>query len=119
MVADYRKCRDLIGLVPQEITLEPFENVLNTVKFSRGLFGKPANSDYIETVSKFRAIDITITKRTVDQDTTGAYVSNTSTCWSPRQQIRAFNFLILPSGYRFRRKAQVEPIIAMFFSIGS
>lgn len=50
VAADYRKCRNLIGLVPQEITLEPFESVLNTVKFSRGLFGKPSNADYIETV---------------------------------------------------------------------
>ena len=37
---DYRAARSLIGLVPQEITLEPFEPVINTVRFSRGLFGK-------------------------------------------------------------------------------
>ena len=37
---DYRKTRSLIGLVPQELVLEAFETVLNTVRFSRGLFGK-------------------------------------------------------------------------------
>ncbi len=45
---DYRKSRSLIGLVPQEITIEPFETVINAVSFSRGLFGKPKNSAYIE-----------------------------------------------------------------------
>ena len=45
---DYRKSRSLLGLVPQEITSEPFETVMNAVSFSRGLFGKPKNSAYIE-----------------------------------------------------------------------
>lgn len=36
---DYRKTRGLIGLVPQEITIEPFPTVKNSLKFSRGLFG--------------------------------------------------------------------------------
>ncbi|ETA51100.2 multidrug ABC transporter ATP-binding protein [Rhodobacteraceae bacterium PD-2] len=40
VVTDYRAARNLIGLVPQEINLEPFEKVCNTVRFSRGLFGK-------------------------------------------------------------------------------
>ena len=40
---EYRKARSLIGLVPQEITLEPFEPVINTIRFSRGLFGKAAD----------------------------------------------------------------------------
>ncbi|MEL7099204.1 MAG: ABC transporter ATP-binding protein [Pseudomonadota bacterium] len=40
-VTDFRAARRLIGLVPQEISLEPFEKVINTVRFSRGLFGKP------------------------------------------------------------------------------
>ena len=35
VVKDYRAARQLIGLVPQEITLEPFEFVKNTVRFSR------------------------------------------------------------------------------------
>ena len=38
--SNYRLARSLIGLVPQEIALEPFEKVINTVRFSRGLFGK-------------------------------------------------------------------------------
>ncbi|MEO0487053.1 MAG: ABC transporter ATP-binding protein [Pseudomonadota bacterium] len=46
-IADYRQARALIGLVPQEINLEPFEKVVNTVSFSRGLFGKKPNPDYI------------------------------------------------------------------------
>ena len=35
---DYRKVRAMIGFVPQEIALEPFETVINSVRFSRGLF---------------------------------------------------------------------------------
>jgi ABC-2 type transport system ATP-binding protein len=45
---DYRAARDLIGLVPQEVSLEPFETVMNTVSFSRGLFGKPRNDAFIQ-----------------------------------------------------------------------
>jgi len=46
--ADYRAARAMIGLVPQEIALEPFEKVINTVRFSRGLFGKPHDEAVIE-----------------------------------------------------------------------
>ena len=49
---DYRNSRSLIGLVPQEITIEPFEKVKNAVSFTRGLFGKAANSPYIEQLLK-------------------------------------------------------------------
>ena len=45
---DYRAARSLIGLVPQEVALEPFEKVINTVRFSRGLFGKPRDDALIE-----------------------------------------------------------------------
>jgi ABC-2 type transport system ATP-binding protein len=48
VVADYRAARDLIGLVPQELTLEPFEKVINTVRLSRGLFGRPRDDAYLE-----------------------------------------------------------------------
>ncbi len=48
--SQYREARKLIGLVPQEITLEPFEKVINTIRFSRGLFGKTRNDDYVEKV---------------------------------------------------------------------
>jgi ABC-2 type transport system ATP-binding protein len=47
---DYRAARSLIGLVPQEITLEPFEKVISTVSFSRGLFGKKRDDAFVETI---------------------------------------------------------------------
>ena len=52
IVSDYRAARRLVGLVPQEVALEPFEKVINTVKFSRGLFGFAPNKPYIESVLK-------------------------------------------------------------------
>ncbi|EPX80656.1 ABC transporter ATP-binding protein [Litoreibacter arenae] len=48
IVDDFRAARRLIGLVPQEIALEPFEKVINSVRFSRGLFGKPRDDAHIE-----------------------------------------------------------------------
>ncbi|MGR3837393.1 MAG: ABC transporter ATP-binding protein [Cognatishimia sp.] len=48
--ADFRAARAMIGLVPQEVNLEPFETVLNTVKFSRGLFGKRWDAAYVEKI---------------------------------------------------------------------
>jgi ABC-2 type transport system ATP-binding protein len=45
---DYRVARSKIGLVPQEIALDIFATVWNTVSFSRGLFGRPANPAYVE-----------------------------------------------------------------------
>lgn len=50
IAADYRAARSMIGLVPQEIMLEPFEKVISTVRFSRGLFGKPRNDALIERI---------------------------------------------------------------------
>ncbi|MEZ2328912.1 ABC transporter ATP-binding protein [Mesorhizobium sp. RCC_202] len=47
---DYRAARALIGLVPQELTIDAFESVWRTVNYSRGLFGKPANPDFVEKV---------------------------------------------------------------------
>ncbi|HBB83042.1 MAG TPA: multidrug ABC transporter ATP-binding protein [Sulfitobacter sp.] len=47
---DFRAARSMIGLVPQEISLEPFERVLNTVRFSRGLFGRPADEAVLEKI---------------------------------------------------------------------
>jgi ABC-2 type transport system ATP-binding protein len=52
IVADYRAARSRIGLVPQELTTDAFESVWNTVSFSRGLFGKPADPAHIERVLK-------------------------------------------------------------------
>ncbi len=51
-VADYRGSRSKIGLVPQELTTDAFETVWDTVTFSRGLFGKPANPALVEQVLK-------------------------------------------------------------------
>ena len=50
IVTEFRAARTRIGLVPQEICTDSFESVLNTVTFSRGLFGKPANPAFIEQV---------------------------------------------------------------------
>jgi ABC-2 type transport system ATP-binding protein len=52
IVADYRAARSMIGLVPQELTIDMFETVWNTVSFSRGLFGKWPNPAHIEKVLK-------------------------------------------------------------------
>ena len=48
IVADYRRTRSMIGLVPQELTLGAFDTVWNTLCFSRGLFGKKPNPAYLE-----------------------------------------------------------------------
>ena len=52
IVDDYRITRNLIGLVPQELTLGAFDTVWNTVNFSRGLFGKKADAAYLEQLLK-------------------------------------------------------------------
>ena len=52
IIKDYRAARSLIGLVPQELTTDAFETVWATVSFSRGLFGKRSNPDYIGKVLK-------------------------------------------------------------------
>ncbi|MFZ5668080.1 MAG: ABC transporter ATP-binding protein [Pseudomonadota bacterium] len=50
IVRDYRAARAKIGLVPQELHTDAFETVRATVAFSRGLFGKPPDPAYLETV---------------------------------------------------------------------
>jgi ABC-2 type transport system ATP-binding protein len=50
IIADYRAARSMVGLVPQELHTDAFETVWATVTFSRGLFGKPRNPDYVEKV---------------------------------------------------------------------
>jgi len=52
IVREPRAARELIGLVPQELAITPFESVGQTVAFSRGLFGRPANAAFIEKVLK-------------------------------------------------------------------
>ncbi len=47
---DYRAARQRIGLVPQELSTDMFETVQDTVSYSRGLFGKAPDPDYIEKI---------------------------------------------------------------------
>ena len=48
VVTDYRASRAMIGLVPQEIAMEPFSSVIDSGRFTRGLFGKRRDDDYLE-----------------------------------------------------------------------
>jgi ABC-2 type transport system ATP-binding protein len=52
IITDFRATRSMIGLVPQELTLEMFETVWDTVSLSRGLFGKWDDPAYIEKILK-------------------------------------------------------------------
>lgn len=49
---EYRITREMIGLVPQELTLGAFEKVANSLAFSRGLHGKAPDSAYLEQLLK-------------------------------------------------------------------
>lgn len=53
---DWRAARRLIGLVPQEIALEPFEKVINCVRFTRGLYGEAPDDAYVEQVLRSLAL---------------------------------------------------------------
>lgn len=46
----YRSARTEIGLVPQELYTDAFEKVIDTVRFSRGLFGKARDDAAIERI---------------------------------------------------------------------
>jgi ABC-2 type transport system ATP-binding protein len=50
IVANYRAIRSLIGLVPQELTTDAFETPWATTMFSRGLFGRSPNPEFVEKV---------------------------------------------------------------------
>jgi len=50
IVKGYRHTRSVIGLVPQELTTDMFERVIDTVNLSRGLFGKPRNDALVEKI---------------------------------------------------------------------
>ena len=52
IIKDFRKTRSLIGIVPQELTVEAFETVFNNVSYSRGLYGKKKDDSYIESLLK-------------------------------------------------------------------
>ena len=49
--------------MPQEVAIEPFETVLSSIKFSRGLFGKPQDSFYINSILKLKADYLGLYKR--------------------------------------------------------
>ena len=55
-VKDYRKARQMTGIVPQELYLESFETVWKNVNYSRGLFGKPKNHKYVEDLLKLLSL---------------------------------------------------------------
>ena len=52
IIDDYRETRSRIGMVPQELSLETFETVFDTVSYSRGLYGKSPNPKHIEKILK-------------------------------------------------------------------
>ena len=56
IVESYKEARSLIGMVPQEIATDSFEKVINTLKFSRGLFNKPSSDEYLESILKSLAL---------------------------------------------------------------
>ena len=51
-ISKYKETRRLIGLVPQEIATDSFEKVINTLKFSRGLFNKPRSENHLNYILK-------------------------------------------------------------------
>ncbi|SEN67043.1 ABC-2 type transport system ATP-binding protein [Paracoccus alcaliphilus] len=56
IATDWRAARRLIGLVPQEIALEPFETVMNSVRFTRGLYGEGSDDAWIGQVLRSLAL---------------------------------------------------------------
>jgi ABC-2 type transport system ATP-binding protein len=48
IVRESRAARMKIGLVPQELSTDAFESVWATVRFSRGLFGRPPHPAHLE-----------------------------------------------------------------------
>ncbi len=52
IIRDYRETRSRIGMVPQELSLESFETVFDTVSYSRGLYGKSPKPGHIEKILK-------------------------------------------------------------------
>ena len=53
---DWRAARRLIGLVPQEIALEPFESVIDSVRYTRALYGEPPDDAHVEAVLRSLAL---------------------------------------------------------------
>jgi ABC-2 type transport system ATP-binding protein len=69
IATEYRLTRAKIGLVPQELPSESFETVWNTCRFSRGLFGKPADPDHLEKV--LRSLSLWDKKDTISMQLSG------------------------------------------------
>ena len=55
-IKEYRKARQMTGIVPQELYLESFETVWKNINYSRGLFGKPKNHKYVEDLLKMLSL---------------------------------------------------------------
>ena len=66
VVADYRAARRLIGLVPQEVQLEPFEKVFDTVSLTRALFGRGRDPERIESVLRMLGLGDKMQSRTLE-----------------------------------------------------
>jgi ABC-2 type transport system ATP-binding protein len=60
---EYRDARMKIGLVPQELTSDRWETVWNTVRFSRGLYGRAPDPAYLEKILR----DLTLWEKRNDQ----------------------------------------------------
>ena len=56
VVSDYKKARSLIGLVPQEISLNPFITVMRAVEIARGLYGKSKDDALTEKTLKMLSL---------------------------------------------------------------
>ena len=69
ITTEFRLTRAKIGLVPQEMPTESFETVWNTCRFSRGLFGKPADAAHLEKV--LRSLSLWEKKDTICMELSG------------------------------------------------
>jgi ABC-2 type transport system ATP-binding protein len=56
IVREWRAARSLIGLVPQELPNNAFEQVRSTISFSRGLYGRPSDPGRIEEVLRLLSL---------------------------------------------------------------
>ena len=50
VVADYRRARRMLGVVPQELVFDPFFTVRETLEIQSGYFGLRSNGDWIDEV---------------------------------------------------------------------
>src|SRR6478752_2525927 len=93
IVTDYRAARQMIGLVPQELTTDAFETVWATVSFSRGLWGKRADPDYIAKVLKELSLQPQILF--LDEPTAGVDVELRKDMWEVVRALRASGVTII------------------------